>query len=82
MAMVPMGFIMIMIISTGIVIITVLGGDITGIGLGIIGHITMNHITMGGHITILTTPIIHIIITTILIIITMEIIIIQILINM
>ena len=82
MAMVPMGFIMIMIISTGIVIITVLGGDITGIVLGITGHITMNHIIMGGHITILTTPIIHIIITTILITITMEIIITPILINM
>jgi hypothetical protein len=82
MAMVLMEFIMIMTISTGIVIITVLGGDITGIGLGITGHITMNHITTGGHITILTTPIIHIIITTILITITLEIIITQILINM
>ena len=82
MAMVLMGFIMIMTISTGVAIITALGGDITGIGLGITGHTTMNHITTGGHITILITPITHIIIATILIIITMEIIITPILINM
>ena len=82
MAMVLMGFIMIMTISTGVAIITALGGDITGIGLGITGHTTMNHITTGGHITILITPITHIIIATILITIIMEIIIIQILINM
>ena len=82
MVMALMGFIMIMTISTGIVIITALFGDITGIGLGITGHTTMNHITMGGHITILITPIIHIIIATTLITITMEIIITQILINM
>tara|TARA_B100000925_G_C21935775_1_gene442313 strand:+ start:104 stop:358 length:255 start_codon:yes stop_codon:yes gene_type:complete len=82
MVMALMGFIMIMTISTGIVIITALFGDITGIGLGITGHTTMNHITTGGHITILITTIIHIIIATILITITMEIIITQILINM
>ena len=82
MAMVLMVFIMIMTISTGVVIITALGGDITDIGLGITGHITMNHIITGGHITILITTIIHIIIATILITITMEIIITPILINM
>ena len=78
MAMVLMGFIMIMTICTGVVIITGLGGDITDIGLGITGLTIMNHITTGGHIT----PIIHIIIATIPITITMEIIITQILINM
>ena len=82
MAMVLMEFIMTMIIFTGAVIITVLGGDITGIGLGITGHTTMNHITTGGHITILITPITHFIIATILITITMEIIITPILSNM
>ena len=82
MAMVLMVFIMIMTISTGVVIITALGGDITDIDIGITGRITMNHIIMGGHITILITPIIHIIIATILITITMEIIITPILINM
>ena len=82
MAMVLMGFIMIMTISTGTVIINALGGDITCIGLGITGHTTMNHITTGGHIIILITPIIHIIIVSTLITITMEIIITQILINM
>tara|TARA_B100001248_G_C27312100_1_gene422518 strand:+ start:391 stop:645 length:255 start_codon:yes stop_codon:yes gene_type:complete len=82
MAMVLMEFIMIMTISTGTVIINALGGDITGIGLGITGHTTMNHITMGGHITILITPIIHIIIASTLITIATEIIITQILINM
>ena len=42
MAMVLMVFIMIMIISTGVVIITALGGDIT-VSLDC-GRITMNHI--------------------------------------
>ena len=67
MAMVLMVFIMIMTISTGVVIITALGGDITDIDIGITGRITMNHIIMGGHITILITITMDIIITPILI---------------
>ena len=82
MAMVLMGFIMIMTISTGVVIITAPWWRHHRYCLGITGHTTMNHITTGGHITILITPITHIIIATILITIIMEIIIIQILINM